>query len=187
VRDSIIWRARSLPRGKLLRRVFGAVHARDRFWRGTFVAFVRPLRSLYKDPVSAGSHILSYYLSNPLDVERAVTSTPEAFGDLQFDAIRSNAQQIALDLLLGRHGPPLATCAREFEYARMASRDQETLAAEYPVIYQDLLKKRALQDSNGKPVYIDKPQRPQRVRRYKFYPPAKTELECCEAKVTTKS
>ena len=27
----------------------------------------------------------------------------------------------------------------------MASRDQETLAAEYPVIYQELLKKRALQ------------------------------------------
>ena len=96
-----------------------------------------------KDPVSAGAHILSYYLSNPLDVERAVKSTPEAFGDLQFDAIRSNAQQISLDLLLRRHGPPLATCAREFAYARMASRDQATLAAEYPVIYQDLLKKRA--------------------------------------------
>jgi len=52
-------------------RYWRLVQAQNEFWRETFVNFVKPLRGLYKDPLSAGAHVLSYYLSNPHGIERA--------------------------------------------------------------------------------------------------------------------
>lgn len=156
-------------------RYWRAVKTQDEFRRETFVNFVKPLSGLYKDPPSAGAHILSYYLSNPLDMERAFKSDPTTFGSLSFGAVSPHAQEIYADLLLGRHGPPLAKCAGEFENARKASLDLEALAAEHPSIYQDLQKERTLRRSDGKSVYVDKPQGARRTRKYKIHLRPKTE------------
>jgi len=156
-------------------RYWRAVKTQDEFWRETFVNFVKPLGSLYKDPLSAGAHILSYYLNNPHGVERAFKADPTAFGSLLFGAIGSHAQQIYADLLLGRHGPPLAICAREFRNARAASLELETLAAEHPSVYQELQKERAHSNSSGKSMYVDRPQSTRKVRKYKVHLRPKSE------------
>jgi hypothetical protein len=161
-------RVKTSSRQHVFESYWRAVKVQDEFWRGTFVDFVEPLRSLYKDPVSAGAHLLSKYLANPREAERIFKSTPDAFGTLLIRAVRSDVHRIYGDLLVGRQGVPLTSCARGFNDARAASVDLERLAAEQPTIYQELQKERALRKSIGKTVYVDRQQRARGARQYKI-------------------
>lgn len=113
-------------------RYWRAVKTQDEFWRETFVNFVKPLRGLYKDPLSAGAHVLSYYLSNPHGVERAFKSDPTAFGSLLFGAINSHAQQIYADLLLSADVQPRAFRGRGWPAVRAFSNSRAHTASGGP-------------------------------------------------------
>src|SRR6516225_8377329 len=55
----------------------------DRFWRDTFVDFVRPLRGLFRDPVSAGAKFLVGHKANPINAFLDFRDDPSAFGALR--------------------------------------------------------------------------------------------------------
>ena len=163
-------------------RYWRQVEIQDEFWRETFVAFIKPLGNLYKDPLPAGAFILSRYLSDPREAANTFRSEPEAFGTLLSDAVKSHAKTIYDDLLTGRQGPPLEWCAQKLGEVRAASADMALLATEYPSVYQELQKERALRNSKrekvkvqflGKFVYVDKRVGSGKRRTYKVVLPPK--------------
>ena len=140
-------RKKALWRQGIDARYWRQVEIQDEFWRETFVAFIKPLGSLYKDPLSAGAFILSRYLNDPWEAANTFRSEPEAFGALLSGAVKSHAKIIYDDLLTGRQGPPLEWCAQKFGEAHAASADMDLLATEHPSVYQELQKERALRNS----------------------------------------
>ena len=85
-------------------RFWSAVETQDTFWRGTFVNFVRPLKGIYADPISAGAFILSQYLTNPAEVEIILKIDPAVFGALAAVAPLQSGQAYRA-LILGRTTP----------------------------------------------------------------------------------
>ena len=140
-------RKKALWRQGIDARYWRQVEIQDEFWRETFVGFIKPLGSLYKDPLSAGAFILSRYLSDPQEAAKTFRSEPEAFGVLLSGAVKYHAKTIYDDLLTGRQGPPLAWCVQKFSEARAASVDMALLATEHPSVYQQLQKERVVRNS----------------------------------------
>jgi hypothetical protein len=108
------------------------VETQDAFWRDLFVDFIRPLQSLYKDPLSAGAHLLSSYQTDPISTARSFTKDPAAFGLLNAQPTLVDAQMIYGQLVAGGKGPSLEQCADKFEEQRAANSEVAKFAAEHP-------------------------------------------------------
>lgn len=101
----------------------------DTFWQKTFIAFVHPLKGMYRDPVSAGAAILSRYLEDSSTVDREIMLIPETFG-----ALRSNADRPRLRPKTIR----LAECAQAFHKARKASNELDRLKGINALAFEEL-------------------------------------------------
>jgi hypothetical protein len=134
------------------------VDIQDHFWRETFVSFVKPLGSLYKDPRWAGALVLSRFLSDPSEAGRAFTAEPEAFGVLISGAIRSHSKAIYAELSAGREGPPLQLLAKNFDEARAASAELTLIAVEHPSLYQELQRQRAARNATKENTRVQIPE-----------------------------
>jgi hypothetical protein len=81
------------------------VEIQDCFWRDSFIGFIRPLRTPYRHPMSAGAHILSAYLADPINAKLEFTGSPDAFGALRDEADLARAKDTYEELVTGRSGP----------------------------------------------------------------------------------
>ena len=116
----------------------GAMSKLRCFWRDSFIGFIRPLRMLYRDPMSAGAHILSAYLADPINAKLEFTGSPDAFGALRDEADLARAKDTYEELVTGRSGPTLQRCAEQFEEQREASAAIAKFADELPKLYWEL-------------------------------------------------
>ena len=140
------------------------VEIQDCFWRDSFIGFIRPLRMLYRDPMSAGAHILSAYLADPINAKLEFTGSPDAFGALRDEADLARAKDTYEELVTGRSGPTLQRCAEQFEEQREASAAIAKFADELPKLYWELQNERAVRNSRrthvrieffGKSIYVE--------------------------------
>ena len=152
------------------------VEIQDCFWRDSFIGFVRPLRRLYRDPVSAGAHILSAYLADPFNAKVEFLISPEAFGALMDDADPAQAEEAYEELETGKNGPALKWCAQQFDEQRQASAAIAKFADEHPKLYWQLQNQRAVRNSKrmhvrieflGKSIYVEQRIKPRRKRSSK--------------------
>jgi hypothetical protein len=151
------------------------VDIQDQFWQRTFVQFVRPLQKLYKDPISAGAHLLSAYLTDAASLAREFVSDPAEFGQLNYVASINTARAIYEELLAGHSGIALDACAQKFAEQRAASTEIAEFAAQYPKLYWELQKDRSARKEGQKPTVkvqffgksldLSKAVRPKKARR----------------------
>jgi len=159
------------------------VDIQDQFWRRTFTQFVPPLQKMFRDPVSAGAHLLSAYMTDAEDSAAKFVSNPAEFGQLNGAVSTVTARALFEELLQGRRGLALEACAQQFAEQRVASADIEKFAAQYPKLYWELQKERSARREGQKPtiavqffgksVDVDKTARPKIKRKpgRKFTPP----------------
>ena len=147
------------------------VDIQDRFWQCTFVEFVRPLQKIYRDPTSAGSHLLSAYVSDGESAVAQLLLDPEQFGQLNV-ALRKSTRSVLGDLVLGVNGAALGQCLQEFAEARAASEEIAKFASEFPKVYWELQRNRAARRGQavkvtffGKSIEVSKIDRPKKAAR----------------------
>ena len=139
-------RKRSVSKKSIDERYWRNVETQDAFWRDLFVDFIRPLQSLYKDPLSAGAYLLSSYQTDPISTARSFTKDPAAFGLLNAQPTLVDAQ-IYGQLVAGGKGPSLEQCADKFEEQRAANSEVAKFAAEHPALYWELQRERAVKNA----------------------------------------
>ena len=129
------------------------VDTQDKFWRQTFVDFVRPLKSFFRDPVSAGAHVLAAYIADPVFTPHSFAANPDAFGDLNEEADPKLAS-IAYWLVLGKGGVPIYRCLELIHQVRRASAHLAEFADPYPTLYRELERQRAIANRSRKIVRV---------------------------------
>ena len=114
--------------------------------------------------MSAGAHILSAYLADPINAKLEFTGNPDAFGALRDEADLARAKDTYEELVTGRSGPTLQRCAEQFEEQREASAAIAKFADEHPKLYWELQNERAVRNSRrtqvrieffGKSIYVE--------------------------------
>ncbi|MBS0250985.1 MAG: hypothetical protein JSR78_07960 [Proteobacteria bacterium] len=118
----------------------------DAFWRETFISLVDPLKDFYRDPLVAGTHILSRCQTSPTLVAPEIASAPETFGELK-DGSRSRAKDVSLKIAAGPHGMTLAECAVAFAEAREASIQLDRIRLADPTAFAQLQRQRILRNA----------------------------------------
>ena len=152
------------------------VEIQDGFWRDSFVSFIRPLRTLYRDPLSAGAHLLSAYLADPTSAQEEFAGSPEAYGALIDGADLTCCKGLYEELETGRGGPTLGWCAQQLQQQRDASAAIAKFAEEHPKLYWELQQERAVRNARrthvrveffGKSIYVEQRIKPRTRRKLK--------------------
>jgi hypothetical protein len=132
-------RGREVSRKEIEYRYWRNVEIQDDFWRHTFAAFTKPLATLFRDPMSAGAHLLSAYQTDPAAAARDFASQPQSFGELISAAPVARAKRVHRDIQ-----PLLSGCAEKFEAQRIASTEVAKFERDYPRVYWRLQKQRSV-------------------------------------------
>jgi hypothetical protein len=176
---SLVWSRRVMGRDHLISQrhidaeYWSNVDIQDKFWRQTFVDFVRPLKRLFYDPISAGAHVLAAYSADPVSTPRVFAANPESFGALNEEADPELARLAYSQLVLGKGGIPICRCLELFHQVRCASVRLAEFADRYPTLYRELERQRAIENLKrksvrvqffGKSLYVDERYQPKMKR-----------------------